>query len=131
MGFLIGTLRGSLLLGLEIGAVLGLAAGVLTAGATALAALSRRVRIEEGKEQSGGDGYVNATSVYLFGRYHPLAGFGMSVKDASIREGNPPELLIRTETRSQYGTRIGVVRLPIPAGKMEEAQKLLDGFGRA
>ncbi len=125
---LIGTGSGH---GLQIGAMsagIVLGAGALLVVITYLDALSKEVRLLEGKEQQGGEGIINATGMYLFGRYFPFSGFNLWLDQVSLQEGNPPELKFRTLSRTRYGTTPNEIRLPIPDGKLEEARGLVDKF---
>ncbi len=105
-----------------------LAAGALLVGITYLDSLSKQVRIRRGKEQQGGEAYLNATGMVLFGRYIPYSGFNLMLEDVSLQEGPPALLLFRSLSRTRDGVSTQEFRLPVPNGKLAEAESLVEKF---
>lgn len=102
--------------GLVLGVGWLVSLGILVAG---------RVRYARRRGEVG-DVTIGPLGGYHPGRYRPLAGFNLRPRAVELETGSPPNPKFETESRSQYGNRTQVFRVPVPAGREAEASVLAD-----
>ncbi len=79
--------------------------------------------------QSRGEAFIGKNGLWLCGDFHnwepsPIFRF----ESARIRSGRPSVLVFEYAALARYGYQQQVVRVPIPNGKMEEAEKAARRF---
>ncbi len=74
-----------------------------------------------------GEAFITPDGVYLNRQLHLWRGWGASLDDASYNEQGK-YLAFRYSTPNRYGRADYTVRVPVPAGKEEEARRVLGNF---
>jgi hypothetical protein len=96
--------------------------GVMTIVAWAVAT-SRKRFFERGR-RSRPHAYIGPLSLYFNGAYHSWTSFGTSLGGVQLIDGPP----LMVEFRLEVGDYSSEVWVPVPAGREEEARRLVHAF---
>lgn len=75
-----------------------------------------------------GEVYIGPNSLYQEGRYNTWRGLGTSLEKVEVQPGDPAVLHFEVLVSSGRSSRTHEIRVPIPRGCEEEAQKLVVRF---
>lgn len=87
-----------------------------------------RRRAFAGREESEGIFCLGETGAYLTGTYWPWRGLGIRLGECDLDPGPPPLLRLRF---SLPRSGVSELRVPVPAGRVEEARALLARLSQA
>ncbi|HEX2912827.1 MAG TPA: hypothetical protein VH186_18625 [Chloroflexia bacterium] len=85
-------------------------------------------KFQERRFNSPGEIYISSEGLYGTNGYEALHGFGIRLLKVELSEATQPEMLFTIERRQRHGESIVERRIPVPAGKENEAMLLVERF---